>query len=403
VERVLTHHGVAEISRLADALRIWCNGDMLPRMVLACCLLASVASGAGFSLLTYNADGDCGTCPSNWNISLPLVAAQGRELMYLKPDIVTFVEIPQGYTYQMTNFVNAFLPGYYVATNSRGDGFLTSVTVSRYPILQSASYLHGTSLAAFGATGHNFTRDLFEASISIPNFPKPVDVFSTHLKATTSSPATDALRRAAEAASISNWFVSVYLPTNGGRLYTLSGDLNEDIARPGNNYTSGHPIQTLTSGPAGLQLTTPLNPYNASELTIDIQSTLDARFDYILPCPQLYSNIANSQVFRSDLIPSPPAPLQAGDSKAASDHLPVMMGFNNPYDQPFRVVGLSLSNQLAALQWETTSGRQYRVETSTNLAGWTVLASNLSAAGTNDSFSTNVEGGVRFFRVYRLP
>src|SRR5215471_12976306 len=47
------------------------------------CFLAQPA--LAISLLTYNADGDC-SCSSNWNISLPLVAAQGREVTFLQPD-----------------------------------------------------------------------------------------------------------------------------------------------------------------------------------------------------------------------------------------------------------------------------------------------------------------------------
>lgn len=370
------------------------------------CFLAQPA--LAISLLTYNADGDC-SCSSNWNISLPLVAAQGREVIYLQPDIITFVEIPQPYTYQMTNFVNVFLPGYFAATNSKGDGFLTSVTLSRYPILRSASYLHGTSLAAFGASGHNFTRDLFQTTVSVPGFPQPLDVFSTHLKATSSAVSsnsttyTDGLRRAAEAAAISNWFVTYYLPTNGGRSYTLSGDLNEDIARPGANYVSGHPIQTLTSPPTGLQLTTPVNPISGSELTDNIQSSLDVRFDYILPCALLYSNIVSSQVFRTDLLNPVPPGLNADDDIAASDHLPVFMVFANPYDQPFRLLSIGVTNPAVTITWESDAGRRYRIDASTDLKTWVAVATNLTATGPTLSFTTNSTTSTRFFRVYRAP
>jgi hypothetical protein len=46
------------------------------------------------TILTYNIDGDSSSA-SNWDVSLPLVQAQGRELLYLKPDIVTLNEVPQ--------------------------------------------------------------------------------------------------------------------------------------------------------------------------------------------------------------------------------------------------------------------------------------------------------------------
>jgi endonuclease/exonuclease/phosphatase family metal-dependent hydrolase len=360
------------------------------------------------SLLTYNVHGNC-SCASNWNISLPQVAAQGREVMYLQPDIITFVEIPQPYTYQMTNFVNAFLPGYSAATNSRGDGFITSVTLSRYPILRSSSYLHGSSLSPFGASGYNFTRDLFQTTISVPGFPQPLDVFSAHLKATSSATSsnsttyTDGLRRAAEAAAISNWFVTFYLPTNGGRPYTLSGDLNEDIAQPGSNYISGLPIQTLTSPPTGLRLTTPVNPISSSELTISIQDTLDARFDYILPCALLYSNILSSQVFRTDLLSPVPPGLNANDDIVASDHLPVFMVFANPYDAPFRLLSIGVTNPVVTITWQSITGRHYRVDASSNLATWSPVATNLTATGPTLSFTTNSAIATRFFRVYRAP
>jgi endonuclease/exonuclease/phosphatase family metal-dependent hydrolase len=370
------------------------------------CFLARPAPA--ISLLTYNVHGNC-TCASNWNISLPQVAAQGREVMYLQPDIITFVEIPQPYTYQTTNFVNAFLPGYYAATNSRGDGFITSVTLSRYPILRSTSYLHGTSLTAFGASGYNFTRDLFQSTISVPGFPQPLDVFSTHLKATSSAVSsnsttyTDGLRRAAEAAAISNWFATYYLPTNGGGPYTLSGDLNEDIARPGDNYVSGHPIQTLISPTTGLRLTTPINSISGSELTLSIQDTLDVRFDYILPCALLHSNIVSSQVFRTDLLSPIPPGLNANDDTVASDHLPVFVVFANPYDTPFHLLSIRVTNTLVTITWESTTGRHYRVDASTGLTTWTPIATNLTATGATLSFTTNSGTTTRFFRVYRAP
>jgi hypothetical protein len=44
----------------------------------------------------------------------------------------------------------------------------------------------------------------------------------------------------------------------------------------------------------------------------------------------MFSNIVSSQVFRTDVLPSPPPPLLAGDDATASDHLPVFMTFANP-------------------------------------------------------------------------
>lgn len=296
------------------------------RLVWICLLFAGVLRAAAFSVMTYNCKGNGA---ADWSANAGQVQAIGHQIMYLQPDIITFNEIPENYVWQMTNWVTSYLPGYFLATNSVGDGYIRSVIASRYPITRSTSYLHGSSLSAYGSSS-TFTRDLFEAQINVPTLSLPVHVFMTHLKSTGSSTAqADATRRAAEAGAISNFFVSVFLPgTNGSHPYTLSGDLNEDIVRPGTNYTSGQPIQRLTSPPTSLRLATPVNPYTGDDRTISIQAGLSARFDYILPCASLFSNIASSQVFRTDLLPSPPWPLLANDDRTASDHLPVVMVFN---------------------------------------------------------------------------
>src|SRR5439155_4036767 len=85
-----------------------------------------------FSLLTYNVKGNGS---SDWSTNAPQVQAIGRQLMHLNPDIITFNEIPYTNAWQMTNWVAAFLPGYFLATNSVGDGFIRSVIASRFPIL----------------------------------------------------------------------------------------------------------------------------------------------------------------------------------------------------------------------------------------------------------------------------
>ena len=43
--------------------------------------------------------------------------------------------------------------------------------MSRWPILFSKSFLHSADLDGFGYTNANFTRDLFEAEIAVPDFP----------------------------------------------------------------------------------------------------------------------------------------------------------------------------------------------------------------------------------------
>jgi len=331
------------------------------------------------------------------------VQAIGRQMQYLNPDIITFNEIPvtNNCTAQMADFVTAFRPGYYLVTNSMDDGFIRSVILSRFPIVASTSRLHGSDLTPYGYTGSGFTRDLFEAQISIPGFSQPLHVFVVHLKSSTD--ADSSAKRAAEAGAVSNFFATVYLPANGQQPYVLSGDMNEDILRP--PPSNPQSIQRLISAPTGLQLTTAVNPFTDSELTWSIQDAdgLTVRYDYILPCAMLSSNIVSSQVFRTDLLHPVPPNLYSNDDKIASDHLPVFMVFGNPFNTPFRLLTIGMTNQIVSLQWESASNRSYNIEVSSNLAAWTPLATNLTATNTDCTFTTNVPGDVRFFRVYRAP
>ena len=231
----------------------------------------------------------------------------------------------------------------------------------------------------------------------MPGFPQPLHVFTVHLK---SGQGTDASnRRTAEAGCISNYFATGFLTTNSLPPYLLTGDMNEDIDSPPSSNPQS--IQKLISAPTGLHLTTPVNPYTSSRLTFSIQSSLYIRYDYVLPNSLLFSNIASSQVFRTDLLPSPPPPLLANDDITASDHLPVLMVFNNPYAKPFKLTSVTRSNAAVTLKWESVPGQPYRVESSTNLTGWTALATNLVATNYSHTFSTNVGDAARFFRVYR--
>ncbi len=366
-------------------------------------LSASSQPLSSFSVLTYNVEGNGAT---DWSTNAAQVQAIGRQLMYLQPDIITFNEIPYTNTWQMTNWITAFLPGYNLATNSGTDGYIRSVIASRFPITRSQKWLDGVSLKAFGYNG-NFSRDLFEAQIAVPNFAQPLHVFTTHLKATTSTPQDDANKRAAEASAVSNFFFTVYLTTNASHPYVLTGDMNEDIFLPEtNSYTSSQPIQRLTSPPTGLLLTTPVNPITHTDLTESIQAKLDLRFDYILPCSLLFSNIASSQVFRTDLLTNPvppPSQLLTNDDKTASDHLPVMMVFGNPY--AFGLTSITRSYPTATLQWGSLSGGVYRVAYKTNLAdlSWTTFNTDITAQASSLSWTdVTATATRRFYRVLQL-
>lgn len=355
----------------------------------------------GVSLLTYNVKGNGAT---NWSTSAPQVQAIARQLQYLQPDVITFNEIPWDLRYEMTNFIAAFLPNYNLAISSGTDGSICSAIATRFPITRASKWLDGIDLRSFGYSNannalDNFTRDLFEAQIAVPGFVRPLHVFTTHLKATSSGAeyADNALKRAAEAAAITNFFATNLFTFYPYDLYTISGDMNA-------SDTNELCIQTLLSPATGLTMTQPRNPVTGS---VNTYSTATAnpssRLDYIFPGPLLYSNIKTSLVFRSSLVAPLPPGLNSNDSQIASDHYPVLMVFNNPYDKPFQLLSITRTNPTVTLKWESVFGQPYRVESSTNLTTWTTQANNLVAAGTNYTFSTNLNDALRFFRVYRLP
>jgi endonuclease/exonuclease/phosphatase family metal-dependent hydrolase len=346
---------------------------------------------ASLTLLNYNVKGN--NAP-DWSTNSAQVRAIGRQMQYLDPDIITFQEIPLDFTYEMTNFVKAFRPGFHLADDSGTDGWIRSVILSRYPINRDRSWLDGVSLVPFGFNG-TFTRDLYEAEIDVPGYPDPLHVFTVHHKA--GQDTTSSSRRGAEANAISNFFVTGFLTTNSHRPYLLAGDMNEDI----NNPPASNPqsIQTLTSTPTGLRLTTPVNPFSGSRNTISIQGTLNRRYDYIMPGGLLFSNILSSQIFRTDLIPGPPAPLFSTDSVTASDHLPVVMEFLNPYGLPFRILSISSSNTTASITWESVPGAVYQVEAQAPGGSWTVQASNIVAGAATLTYPIPATNEARLYRV----
>lgn len=349
-----------------------------------------------FTVVTYNV---LGRVQPDWTTNSVQVQAIGRQLMFLRPDIIGFQEIPETNAnyLQMTGFVAAYFPGYHLAIGQRTDGGERSAVVSRFPILRAQSWLARSNLSAFGYPGV-FTRDLFEAEILVPGMPQPLHFFTTHLKAHADEDSS--LRRAAEARAISNYFVAGFLTTNALRPYLLVGDLNEDIYRP-RLFEQGA-IQTLTSPATGLRLTTPRNPVTADDRTWSIQNpTLTIRFDYILPGALLFGHVTDAQVFRSDMVIPPVPPLLATDSATASDHLPVVMSFRNPYALPFRILGWTLTNEALTIQWSATLGDRYQVEISNELENWTVVATNLLASGNLMVHTLAMSGSNRFVRVAR--
>jgi len=191
----------------------------------------TIFTNGAITLMTYNVKGNG---VADWSTNTAQVQAIGRELVYLNPDIIAFNEIPYTNTWQMANWVTAFLPGYFLATNSGTDGFIRSVIASRFPINRSQSWLSHANLNPFGYTNNssqnadNFTRDLFEAEINVPNWPLPLHVFTTHLKSDSGTTYADAAaKRAAEAAAITNFFATNFFVLSPAHPFTLSGDMND--------------------------------------------------------------------------------------------------------------------------------------------------------------------------------
>lgn len=350
----------------------------------------AISTNSGLTLMTYNVKGNG---VADWSTNAAQVQAIGREIVYLNPDIITFNEIPHTNIWQMANWVIAYLPGFHLATNSGTDGFINSVIASRFPIVRSQKWLDGADLNPFGYTNANFTRDLFEAEVAVPNWPQHLHVFTTHLKASSGTNYADNLaKRAAEAAAITNFLATNMLALYPLQPFTLSGDMNE-------SDTNQLSIQRLISAATSLRLTNPKNPFTGSVYTYDSGSP-NGRIDYIFPCTLLFSNVVSSQVFRTDKLPAPlPPNLFSTDSQTASDHLPVLMTFANPFAQPFSVTGFSRGNPAVSLTWNAVPGGLYRVEDSTNLADWTALATNLVATNYSRVFITNASEPVKFFRV----
>ena len=383
-----TDHGVA-IDNLTVSFQTATNGpppDTNPPPVI-------ILTNSSVILMTYNVKGNG---VADWSTNSPQVAAIGRQIIYLNPDIITFNEIPYTNTWQMSNWVAAFMPGFSLAVNSVTDGSIRSVIASRFPINRSQSWLPHTDLTPFGYSGV-LTRDLFEAEVNVPNWPQPLHVFTTHLKSTGGTTYADAAaKRAAEAAAITNFFATNFFVLHPSHPFTLSGDMND-------SDTNALAIQRLISAPTTMRLTNPTNPVSDSINTYSIQGSLTERIDFILPCALLRSSFTSAQVFRTDLLTPLPSDLNANDDSTASDHLPVLMTFANPFNAPFRLLAFSRTNGIVSFKWESDTNRLFNFETSTNLLDWTPLAINIFTTTTNSTFTTNSPEASRFFRIYRVP
>lgn len=357
--------------------------------------MAFSASAAPLSLLTWNVAGNGAT---DWTTNAVQVQAIGRIVQFIQPDVITFQEIPNDYVTEMTNFVTAFLPGYHLARYSGTDGILRSVIASRYPISREQRWLDGVLLNDFGYDGW-FTRDLFEAEIVIPQWSAPLHVFTTHLKS--GFDADSISRRGAEALAISNFVVNTYYPTWTNQPFVLTGDFNEDVMA--NASYDADVIPKLTNSAVGLVLTTPVNPTTKSERTFSIRASLQSRLDYILPNDLLYSNILASQTVRTDVLNPTPTGLNGDDDRTASDHLGVLMIFDNPYSVPFRVTQIDVNGGFLSLRWKSRAGSRYSVEWTSDFTNWQDAATGILTGGTEGLWNTTAPATTRFYRLFEEP
>ncbi|HYG24238.1 MAG TPA: endonuclease/exonuclease/phosphatase family protein [Verrucomicrobiae bacterium] len=353
-----------------------------------------VAAPAAFSLLNYNLHGN-GVL--NWTTNSPQVRAIGRIVQFLNPDILALQEIPvtNNGTAQMEHFVKAFRAGFHLATNSSDDGSIRSAIISRYPILAARSWLHGASLEPYGVPNETLKRDLFEAEIAVPGLPEPLHVFTVHLKSGQDTAA--ARQRTGETAAISNFFATTFRATHPMAPYVLTGDFNEDLMRPPPSRLGS--VERLVNPGTGLHLTTPLEISGGSELTFSTQSPngFTRRYDYILPSSLLWSNVVSSELFRSDVLDVLPQNLYWTDSRVASDHLPVLIRFANPFRrQPFlRITRTRIGIDLS---FSSVPGQRYHVEQSANLVNWNMV-SEVTAEQVETTMPVHPQESSGFLRV----
>ena len=69
--------------------------------------LVAAGTNSSLTLMTYNVKGNG---VADWSTNAVQVLAIGRQIQFLKPDVITFNEIPRTNVWQMANWVTAFMP-----------------------------------------------------------------------------------------------------------------------------------------------------------------------------------------------------------------------------------------------------------------------------------------------------
>jgi len=310
--------------------------------------LATIAGAhaAIVRVLDYNIHRDFGGNDPN----LGAQPALAKIVNYLRPDVWTLNEVggnSAGFTNaaaraDIIDFVQNKLTifgsnpqegiDYFVYVAGISDGFSTNAIVSRYPFLATQTY-------SDAGGGFNALRGLASAFVDLPG-DIDVGVFTAHLKALSST--TDAERRQAEAntnaASVTNW-----LSGHAGAAAVVTGDWNETEETGENSNWSGHRIgdPLPNTGEPYRPISTMHLASLRDPLPVSVRGDRDtisatnpnARFDYVLYSPDYFS-IESALVFDTKqyssielaaLNAASGTSLLAGDSAAASDHLPVLV------------------------------------------------------------------------------
>jgi endonuclease/exonuclease/phosphatase family metal-dependent hydrolase len=223
---------------------------------------------------------------------------------------------------------------FFVYVGTYTDGYIGNAIVSRYPFLSTQSF-------SDAGGGFNALRGLALAVVDLPGV-TDLGVFTAHLKA--GSTTSNAQQRQAQANANRDTIAS-WISRHGSFGAVLAGDFNEsedpddatnwsggkigDLLPNGQRY---QPITTLRS--AGFADPKPLS-IKGNKDTIDSFSP-DTRFDYTLYTPGLMSFLGG-EVFDTKqysatqltaLNQANGTSFVAGDSYAASDHLPVLSVFS---------------------------------------------------------------------------
>ncbi len=66
---------------------------------------------------------------------------------------------------------------------------------------------------------------------------------------------------------------------------------------------------------------------------------------------------------------------------------------------PLTIQPLQIQNQVVTMQWQSAPGQLFQVQSSPNLQGWQINASNITSATTSYTWSGAATGPVQFFRL----